>query len=47
MHPNFIYINWDNKNRNKHLDFRDDKHSTVAVRTSAGVYKNNYGDYVM
>jgi hypothetical protein len=47
MHPNFIYLNWEPKNRNSNLEFRDDQVGTVRVRTSAGVYKNNYADVVM
>ena len=47
MHPNFVYLNWDNKTRHRNLDFRDDKYSTVSVRTSVGVYKNNYTDFIM
>lgn len=47
MQPNFVYLNWDTRNRSKYLEFREDKHSTVSVRTSVGVYKNNYGDFLM
>lgn len=47
MQPNFIYLNWDSRFRNKYLEFKDDKYGTVSVRTSVGVYKNNYSDMVM
>lgn len=47
MHPNFVYLNWDAKARHRNLEFSDDKYSTVAVRTSVGVYKNNYADFIM
>lgn len=47
MHPNFVYLNWDHNHSNKNVDFRNDRYGTVAVRTSVGVYKNNYADLVM
>lgn len=47
MQPSFIYLTWDSKNRNKNLDFIDDKFGTVVVSTSVGVYKNNYADFIM
>jgi len=47
MHSNFIYLNWSQKNQNKYLDFKNDKYSTVTVKSSVGVYKNNYADFIM
>lgn len=47
MQPNFIYLNWQQRNRNKNLEFKNDNYGTVAVKTSVGVYKNNYADFVM
>jgi len=47
MHPNFVYFSWSNHNRNKYLNFKQDQTSTVDVRSSVGVYKNNYGDMLM
>ena len=47
MQANFVYLNWDTRNRSKYLEFKEDKQSTVWVRTSVGVYKNNYGDFLM
>lgn len=46
MNKNFVYLYWDKKNPNQFLDFADDKYNTVTVRTSVGVYKNNYANFV-
>ncbi len=46
MHPNFVYLSWDSNHRNKNLHFANDNLNTVAVKTSVGVYKNNYADFV-
>jgi hypothetical protein len=47
MDPNFTYLSWDGKNRSKNLEFKDDKYGTTCVKTSVGVYKNNYADLLM
>lgn len=47
MDANFIYLSWATANRNKYLEFREDQVGTVNVRTSVGVYKNNYADFVL
>lgn len=47
MQPSFVYLTWNNKNRNTNLDFIDDRFGTVVVSTSVGVYKNNYADLIM
>jgi len=47
MEPNFVYLSWESRNRNRNLEFKNDSYGTIAVKTSVGVYKNNYADFVM
>ena len=47
MNPYFLYFTWEEKPRSKYVELKNDALSTVAVKSSVGVYKNVYGDIVL
>ena len=47
MDPHFVYLSWSEDNRSSNLNYQNDQYGTVSVKTSVGVYKNNYSNLLM